>query len=74
VGDVIYLDRGEWKTLIVSGDGGDKAEMIKSLKLLRTLEVDVVICSVAIGQMDIFEVNQSEWHSIIDGALADLTH
>lgn len=26
--------------------------MIESLKLLRTLDVDVVICSVAIGEMD----------------------
>lgn len=73
VGDVIYLDKGTWKTLIASSDGGEKAEMIESLKLLRTLEVDVVICSVAIGKMDILEVDQSKWHSILDGALAELT-
>lgn len=73
VGDVIYMDKGAWKTLIVSGDGGDKYEMIESLKLLRTIDVDVVICSVAIGTMEIVEVNKAKWGAIIDGALAELT-
>lgn len=73
VGDVLYLDNCKWNTLIVASDGGDKTEMIESLKLLRTLDVDVIICSVALGEMEIREVSRAEWHAIIDGAMADLT-
>jgi len=72
-GDVIYLDGGEWKTLIVERDGGSLSDMVNSLRLLRSLEVDVIICSVAMGTMEIVEVADIDWFSIIDGALASLT-
>ena len=66
-GDAIYLDGGEWKTIVVADDGGDEAELARSLRALRDLEVDVVICSVSIGEMRIVEVTPPEWRSIIDG-------
>ena len=66
-GDTIYLDGGEWKTIVVADDGGDEAELASSLIALRELEVDVVICSVSIGEMQIVEVTPPEWRSIIDG-------
>ena len=55
-GDAIYLDNGEWKTIVVADDGGYEAELAGSLKTLRDLEVDVVICSVSVGEMRIVEV------------------
>ena len=66
-GDTIYLDDGEWKTIVVADDGGDEAELASSLLSLRDLQVDVVICSVSIGEMRIVEVTPDEWRSIIDG-------
>ena len=66
-GDAIYLDGGEWKTIVVADDGGDEAELAGSLKALGELEVDVVICSVSVGEMRIVEVTPPEWRSIIDG-------
>ncbi len=66
-GDVIYLDDGEWKTIVVADDGGDEAELARSLATLRELEVDVVICSVSVGEMRIVEVTPDEWRNIIDG-------
>ncbi len=66
-GDAIYLDGGEWKTIVVGDDGGDEAELARSLASMRELEVDVVICSVSIGEMRIVEVTPNEWRGIIDG-------
>ncbi len=68
-GDAIYLDGGEWKTIIVADDGGDEAEMASSLATLRELEIDVVICSVSVGEMRIVEVTPAEWRRVIDGLL-----
>lgn len=66
-GDAIYLDGGEWKTIVVTDDGGDEAELARSLRVLRELEVDVVICSVSVGEMRIVEVTPEEWRGVIDG-------
>ncbi len=66
-GDAIYLDGGEWKTIVVTDDGGDEAEMAGSLATLRELEVDVVICSVSVGEMEIVEVTPDAWRRVIDG-------
>ena len=59
-GDAIYLDNGEWKTIVVADDGGDEAELASSLLSLKDLQVDVVICSVSIGEMRIVEVTPDE--------------
>ncbi len=66
-GDTIYLDDGEWKTIVVADDGGDEAELARSLLSLKDLQVDVVICSVSIGEMRIVEVTPDAWGNIIDG-------
>ena len=68
-GDAIYLDNGEWKTIVVADDGGDEAELASSLASLRELEIDVVICSVSIGEMRIVEVTPDEWRRVIDGLM-----
>ncbi|MCY3824702.1 MAG: MBL fold metallo-hydrolase [Nitrospinae bacterium] len=70
-GDAIYLDGGEWKTIVVADDGGDEAELARSLAVLRDLEVDVVICSVSVGEMRIVEVTPDAWRSIIDGLVEE---
>ena len=66
-GDAIYLDNGEWKTIVVADDGGSEAELAGSLASMRELEIDVVICSVSIGEMEIVEVTPDEWRRVIDG-------
>lgn len=68
-GDAIYLDNGEWKTIVVADDGGDEAELARSLASLKDLQVDVVICSVSVGEMRIVEVTPDAWRSIIDGLM-----
>ena len=68
-GDAIYLDNGEWKTIVVADDGGDEAELAGSLASMRELEIDVVICSVSIGEMRIVEVTPDAWRSVIDGLM-----
>ncbi|MEM7130527.1 MAG: MBL fold metallo-hydrolase [Chloroflexota bacterium] len=72
MGDTIYLDNGSWNTLIMESEGGSRHALAKSLSYLRGFDVDVVICSVAIGESRIVEVTTAEWHSIIDERLAHL--
>ncbi|MDE0628492.1 MAG: hypothetical protein OXH99_19010 [Bryobacterales bacterium] len=72
VGDTLYLDHGGWNTLVVAQDGGHYRDLAGSLALLRTLDVDVVICSVSVGDMKIVEVTRPEWHRIIDELLRPL--
>ncbi|WP_108817428.1 MBL fold metallo-hydrolase [Pseudovibrio sp. Alg231-02] len=71
-GDTIYLDNGRFKTLIMSSDGGNKQELVTSLKNLRDLPVDVIFCSVAMGNYEIVEVTQPEWHALMDEKIAEL--
>jgi len=71
-GDTIYLDRGKWATIVVSQDGGNRRDLADSLALLRTLDVDVVICSVSIGSMRVIEVAPREWSKIVDNLMRPL--
>ena len=71
-GDTLYLDGGKWATVVVSQDGGNHQDLAGSLALLRGLDVDVIVCSVSIGEMRIVEVTQSEWHHIIDELIRPL--
>lgn len=71
VGDLIYFMHGKWNVFVMKSDGGSSTEMKQSLLRLRKLEVDVIVSSV-IGNYDIFELGNSEWHTIIDGLIAEL--
>ena len=71
-GDTIYLDGGEWNTLVIPGEGGSEADLASSLSFLRNLEVDVLICSVSVGEMKIIETTPDEWRSVIDDLLGAL--
>ena len=71
-GDTLYLHAGEWRTLVVGRDGGNQRDLAHSLARLRELSADVLVCSVAIGAMQIIEVTRGEWRGIIDGLLGPL--
>ena len=72
-GDTIYLDKGKWNFLVLQNEGGSYQDLKSSLLLLKELSVDVIICSVAVGENKIVEVTQEEWHGIIDGLLRGLS-
>ena len=71
-GDTIYLDRGKWKTIVFERDGGSTSDLIDSLKRLRSLPVDVILCSVAVGDYDVIEVTTDGWHAIMDSLISEL--
>ena len=71
-GDTLYLHEGQWRTLVVGRDGGNQRDLARSLVRLRGLSVDVIVCSVAIGAMQVREVTPGEWHRLIDGLLGPL--
>ncbi|WP_338395223.1 MBL fold metallo-hydrolase [Fulvitalea axinellae] len=65
-GDTIYLDKGEWNYLIMNQEGGNPADLKESLLKIKDLDVDVIMCSVAVGHNDAVEVSRGEWRQIID--------
>ncbi|SDQ97138.1 MBL fold metallo-hydrolase [Pseudovibrio sp. Tun.PSC04-5.I4] len=71
-GDTIYLDNNTFRTLIMTNDGGDKADLLITLKRLRELAANVVLCSVAVGPYRIVEVTQAEWQALMDDEIAEL--
>lgn len=73
-GDTLYLHEGQWRTLVVGSDGGNHRDLARSLERLRGLAVDVIVCSVAVGPMQIIEVTPGEWRRLIDGLLGPLQH
>lgn len=71
-GDSFYLNRGEWATIVVSQDGRDRRDLADSPAILRTLDGDVVICSVSIGGMRIVEVEPREWSKAVGNLMRPL--
>ncbi|MBO9452047.1 MBL fold metallo-hydrolase [Tropicibacter sp. R16_0] len=72
VGDAIYLDRGSWKTLVVTGDGGSTEDLHRSLETLGKRHVEVIITSLSIGPTEIVEVSQPQWQAIVRKLINDL--
>jgi glyoxylase-like metal-dependent hydrolase (beta-lactamase superfamily II) len=72
-GDTIYLDQGEWRTLVMTGDGGDRSTLHETLLRLGEMPADVLITSAAVGDMRIVEVTRSEWRAIARKLADELT-
>lgn len=71
-GDTIFpAGDGTWATFVVPGRG-DAAAMRDSLKLLGTVEPDVVISSAFAGETPIESVDAARWSQIVDQALASV--
>jgi len=71
-GDTIFpAGDGTWSTFVVPGRG-DAAAMRDSLKLLGTVEPDIVISSAFAGQTPVETVGSARWSEIVDQALASV--
>ena len=71
-GDTIFpAGDGTWSTFVVPGRG-DAAAMRDSVKLLGTVEPQVVISSAFAGGTAVEEVNGARWSEIVDQALASV--
>jgi hydroxyacylglutathione hydrolase len=69
-GDTIFpAGDGTWSTFVVPGRG-DPAAMRDSVKLLGTVEPDIVISSAFAGSTPIEAVDAARWSEIVDQALA----
>ncbi|WP_196888402.1 MBL fold metallo-hydrolase [Aureivirga sp. CE67] len=65
--DTLYSDNGNYRTLVVKQDGGNKEELKNSLEKIKNLNVDVVYPSVAVGvESDYFEVIQKQWEALMN--------
>lgn len=71
-GDTIFpAGDGTWSTFVVPGRG-DAAAMRDSVKLLGTLQPDIVISSAFAGESSIEAVDAARWSEIVDKALASV--
>jgi glyoxylase-like metal-dependent hydrolase (beta-lactamase superfamily II) len=65
-GDTIFPSNNSWETFVMPNEGGSKSDMIDSLKLLRSLEPDVVISSASVGRVPFKEMSPGEWQEVVD--------
>jgi glyoxylase-like metal-dependent hydrolase (beta-lactamase superfamily II) len=71
-GDTIFpAGDGTWSTFVVPGRG-DAAAMRDSLKLLATVQPDLVISSAFAGETAVETVDAERWSAIVDQALASV--
>jgi len=71
-GDTIFpAGDGTWSTFVVPGRG-DAAAMRDSIKLLGTVEPDIVISSAFAGETAIETVDAARWSQIVDQAMASV--
>jgi hypothetical protein len=68
-GDTIFPVRGEWGTYV---SRPQRRKLMESLKLLRTLEVDVVLSSGSVGPRSFEQVSPMQWRRIVDSCIAEL--
>ncbi|WKG00912.1 MBL fold metallo-hydrolase [Mycolicibacterium sp. HK-90] len=70
-GDTMFVDgEGRWSTFVIPGVG-DAAAMADSVRLLATLEPDVVISSAFVGRA-VTAVDERTWPTCIDEALRSI--
>jgi len=70
-GDTLFPSRGSWEALV--WEDGNEAELRESLKLLRRLEPDVILCGASVGDVPFREMSQPEWHAALDQAARSLS-
>lgn len=72
-GDTLYLSKeGAWKAGYIPGYS-DKQSLIESLKLLKELKPDVVLCSGSDGSDGHQEIVASEWKEVVGESIERLT-
>lgn len=74
IGDTLFFWDGALSTILVSHDGGLKKILCESLKKLRTITPDVVICSASIGDTNVQEMTEEQWHKALDWNINKLSH
>ncbi|WP_170330320.1 MBL fold metallo-hydrolase [Ruegeria arenilitoris] len=72
VGDTLYPDNGEWRALVMENHGGNKKTLIKTLERLKTVQAEVIIPSVAVGNYQIAGLTKSEWDTALDAAILSM--
>lgn len=72
-GDTIFPSNDAWETFVMPESGGSKSGLKDSLKLLRSLEPNVVISSASVGRFPFKEMSPGEWQEVVDQTLRSLS-
>jgi len=65
-GDLIFPRNGEWCVILISNDGANRENLVKSLLIIRELKPDIVLSSASVGDISVVKVNEKEWQNAID--------
>lgn len=72
VGDTLFPVRGTWQALVFEDEGGDKAQLQRSLALLAEHEPDVVFFSATLPDAGFHRFTPGEWRAALDEASRSL--
>jgi hydroxyacylglutathione hydrolase len=72
-GDTIFPSHHSWETYVMPQEGGRLSDLRDSLKLLQSLEPDVVISSASVGDVSFKEMSPGEWQEVVDQTLRTLS-
>ncbi len=72
-GDTIFPSNDAWETFVMPEAGGSKSDLKDSLKLLRSLEPNVVVSSASVGRFPFKEMSPGEWQEVVDQTLRSLS-
>ncbi len=72
-GDTLFQSSGQWSTLVLKSDGGNVDNLVASLRALRALKPDVVLCSASVGDTSVVEITHAQWRDAIDTNISSLS-
>lgn len=73
VGDTIFPEHGKWEALVFPNEGGDKAQLERSLAELARHEPDVVFFSATLPDEGFHRFTPAGWRAALDEAAKSLS-
>jgi glyoxylase-like metal-dependent hydrolase (beta-lactamase superfamily II) len=71
-GDLIFPEGASWGTLVRWVAGGRKADLRRSLELLRDIKPDLVLASACMGPTPVTMTSEDQWREIVDRTIERL--
>jgi hydroxyacylglutathione hydrolase len=69
-GDTVFPSRGRWQA--VAFEDGNKSDLKDSLAMLRSVDLDVVLCGAAVADVPFKAMSRAEWHAALEQATRSL--
>ena len=70
VGDTLFPSRGRWRAVVF--EDGNKSDLNDSLLMLRSVDLDVVLCGASVAAVPFKAMSRDEWHTALEQAARSL--